>query len=205
DERDLLVIPALRLDTGGLAQTRLRAISGHNELRRHACGPILAVDCVTNVLHAIAQLKAVDAGRRDQPNRSLRKPLPERGAHRAIRRNVAERLQAELARIETREPETTLVGDVNTADARRVMLHQRPHAERLERATASVRQRGRTIVEARLIATVECSRLDQDDAQIELCERKRERGTHEAAAADGDVVAVCVVFSAHIRLRLPLT
>ena len=102
---------------------------------------------------------------------------------------VAERCDALLLRRQDRRAEAAALGHVDAPDRRRLRCDRRPGADPLEYAPAAARERRRARIEARLLVGPRRDRLDHDDVERQLRERRGEREADHAAAGDGDVAA----------------
>jgi hypothetical protein len=185
-ERDLRVVPRLRADAGRFTQGRASAVRSDRKTRLDARRTFRRA-LVSDALMVAFESHRLHARRRDHPDLLLAEATPERRAHRAVGDDEAERREPLLLRIEAREAEAALVRDVNPADRGRLAFDQRPHSQRPEDAATPVRERCRTVIEARLGCRTERSGLEQRDVQPDLREREREARPDEPAPCDCNI------------------
>ncbi len=102
-------------------------------------------------------------------------PRAQRPAEQAVLDGVAERCDALLLGRQERGAEAAALGHVDAPDRRRPGGDRRPGADALEHAPAAARERRRARVEARLLVGARRDRLDHDDVERQVGERRGER------------------------------
>ena len=183
----LIVILDVRLDTGGGTDQRVRAIGRHHQPR----ADMLRAAGLAH--HGEFGTLAGDRKIFDPRRNAALHPVccseapPQRRSDHPVGNDIAERLDALLARAEPRAAEPAGIGDVNGADLGRLGREAIPDAEPLEDAPAGVSERRGALIETRLRGGVRRHGLDEQHAHTGAGKPEREARTHQAAPDDCNV------------------
>ena len=138
DDGGLLVVPARGFDAERLADAGIGAVSCHQEACAQGAGRLpVGFDLQSDRLRTGGDF--IDTRRTEDRDRGIaREPLPKCSSEHAVSEHEAERRDALLRRIDARETEAALVGNVDAPDRRCFRRHDVPHAHAVDDAAAAI-------------------------------------------------------------------